>query len=191
MSGATPSVVELLLKIKRMADGGQGGEAQAARNKLTLLLRKHKLCLDDLAKNEREARSFKAANRREVRLLGQIVYAVTGQPAAEYWRAAVDPLTYYLKLTPLEYVEVAAQWAYYQPRMRAELRRQQRRLREHFLEAYVMANAIFPAETPAQKEPTSKKLEQRLHEAWKIAQAITSAPYQPARRLLTEGARHD
>ena len=190
-----PSLISTLRKIAALASApGSAGEAQAARHKLEVLLAKHGLSLDALTQPE-EPREYKfeAMNKRELKVLCQIIYVVTadaGRMTYKQYRfhhrmSAQQRREFYFQLTPMQHADVALQWAYYQPRLKAEWRR----LVSNFVSAFVHANEIFPATVPSGDARTLTEAElANLRVMAGLMRSMESAPYIPPRSMLPEVA---
>lgn len=68
--------IQLLKKIKTLADRGTGGEKEAAQKKLEILMRKYGIDSLDLSKDTKRQHEFRYHGYWEKRLLIQILYKI-------------------------------------------------------------------------------------------------------------------
>ena len=72
------NIIDKIRKIKELADKGDRGEAQAAKAKLELFLKKHNITLEDILNEQRTCRTFKWRSQEEAQLLIHILIKITG-----------------------------------------------------------------------------------------------------------------
>lgn len=131
--------IELLRKIKTLAERGIGGEKEGAQLTLSRLMKKYGIDEEQLEKECKEAAFFSYSQEWERRLLNQIIYMVTGE-------AGYGCVGFYSKrkrkqlgidCTVAERLEIDANYEFYKRAVEKEL--------EIFLEAFVQKNRIFPS----------------------------------------------
>lgn len=123
---------DLLLKIKRLAEQGIGGEKTNAQALLTKLLKKHKMTLDDLNENKEELFFMKYNNMPfGERLLIQIMWQVTNNHA----QGTYQKKTLAVMAKKSQQIEIAYRYEIYCEHLKKEL--------ELFYASYINANKIF------------------------------------------------
>ena len=130
--------IELLQKIKALADRGVDGEAKNAENILLDLMEKHGISFDDLDDSKRETVFFPYKHETERRLLHQIIFMVTGAAGTGCYGYYTNRKRKKLgaKVTHAERLEVELNFDFYNAAMQKEL--------EIFFAAFAHKNNLFP-----------------------------------------------
>lgn len=110
-------IIDLLRKIKALADKGVGGEKETAQERLQFLMKKHGISYDDISDTVRK--TFKIRLRKEdFRLFNQILGNVCGNRTNyEFHRTKYFPTgffdSYEVKCTDSQWLEVNAKFDFY------------------------------------------------------------------------------
>lgn len=125
-------IKEILLKFKALSEKGDGGEKTTATEMLNKALKKHGLTLEDLEKEEKEARTFKIKDRGDSSIiLAQCIWDVV--PNAEI-KQNTKKLEIYCYLSASDFVEVSEKYKHYYNIWLKE--------KKEFLTAYILRNKI-------------------------------------------------
>lgn len=128
MQDAIPeSVKELIRKIHALSVSGVGGEAEAALQKLNLMLSKYSVTLDEVLEDVVKTYEFSFKNEWDKKLMVQIYYAVTKDSSREVWsytrRSKKISRKIGFDLTAEQYVDFQEQLAYYRDTWAKEQKR--------------------------------------------------------------------
>ncbi len=138
MSESDERIKSRLLKVLELAERGVGGEKSNAKAILKAGLRKYGLTLDELTDGKRrkvvEGHSFEGKIER--RLLLQIICVVANTSSIMGKRKGKK---YYVKLTPVQHIEVDAMFGYYRGLLEKEL--------DVFIVAFVNKHDLFNDES--------------------------------------------
>jgi len=156
-----------LLKIKALAERGEGGEKESALKLYHKLLKKYDIDEKSLQKDTLGKHWFTYENEIEENLLVQIFYMVTGD--SEYFRrrSRTRGTQCGCMCTDFEKTEIRFYFEFYRDALRQEL--------EAFLMAFKLKNHLFPDEnarcyTPEEAEDT--EISDILLKAQKMAEDI-------------------
>lgn len=153
--------VELLRKIKALAEHGVDDEAENAAVMLDRLMKKYGVTEADLDDEKVEEFSFRWKYPYEERLLAQIVFMVIGEFSKLYYRNKRENKTRYVYCTKTQKIEIAAAFECYRVHLKNGL--------DNFYEAFIQRENLFPeVETSIQKndDESSWNMEkQMLYEA--------------------------
>lgn len=103
-------VKELALKLKEMADRGTEHERLVAENKLTTLLNKYGLTLQDIQNNETKKRTFIFKHEDETLILAHVIWSVIPNIAI---RRIGKQKKAFCDLSPEQYIEVKEKLKFY------------------------------------------------------------------------------
>lgn len=157
-----------LLKIKALAERGEGGERDSAILLYQKLLKKYDIDESSLTKDKLGKHWFTYENDIEENLLVQIFYMVTGD--AEYFRRTSRTRGHQCGCicTDFEKTEIRFYFEFYRDALKEEL--------EAFLMAFKLKNHLFPDESARcyvpEEEPEDNELSDILLKAQKIAEDI-------------------
>lgn len=128
------TIINLLRKIKRLADDGMDGEREAAQAKLELLLEKHNLTLDDIGDQTVSSHVFRYKNKMEKDLLMQCVVHIsqTRQVSHAYVRNKKEV---WFKTTKAQAVDIESIYGHYRKELTKEM--------EAFFYAFLHRHQIF------------------------------------------------
>jgi len=154
--------IELLRKVKALADRGVGGEKETAQATLERLLSKHGLTKADLEEDQKEWCFFSYSQDVERDLLGQIIYMVTGSAPCGCVGAHTNRKRKKLSVeaTTAERIEIEANFEFFKGALADEL--------EVFMSAFSHKNHLFP---PPSKDKTTdeERRESNLSRSLKIS----------------------
>lgn len=158
-----------LLKIKALAERGEGGEKESAIKLYQKLLKKYDIDEKALTREKLSKHWFTYENDIEENLLVQIFYMVTGD--SEYFRrhSRTHGEQCGCICTDFEKTEIRFYFEFYKDALKQEL--------EAFLMAFKLKNHLFPDESarcfvPEEDIPEEEELSDILIKAQKIAEDI-------------------
>lgn len=136
----------ILQKIKRvqaLAERGVAGERESAAATLDRLMKQYGISEADIAEERREIAWFRFKTPLERKLLGQVIYSVTGRAASgcvgTYTKRPRKELG--IECTAAERLEIELSFEFFNAAMQEEM--------ERFFRAFVNKNDIFPTEDKA------------------------------------------
>jgi hypothetical protein len=152
---------EILLKIKKvkaLAEGGIGGEKEAAQRLLETLCAKYGVTPEEL--NEEQKKEYMFRVRNSVLKLFLQVYTFMFDATERY----ENDLHYYKKkgvndhfigcdFTPSEYIEFSQLWEWHRQNYLVE----RKRMRELFEKAYIKKHSLYPNEIRDEYRASKKK----------------------------------
>lgn len=142
--------IELLKKIKALADGGVGGEKTNAEKKLREMMNKLGLTEEDLEEEKIVTRIFETGNLKvNKNLFGQIAASVIED--VKIYGSTVSKKIRLIDCTVAQQVEIEAKFAFYKTRYKHDL--------ETFYLAFIQRNRLWPkySKDQEQKEMTPKE----------------------------------
>ena len=166
-----------LLKIKALAERGEGGEKESAIKLYQKLIKKYDIDEQSLLKDKLAKHWFSYQSDIEENLLVQIFFMVTGDP--EYFRrhSRSHGSQCGCICTDFEKTEIHFYFEFYKDALNQEL--------EAFLMAFKLKNHLFPDESARcycpEEEPDEDEMTDILLKAQKLAQDIEKTS--PVRRL--------
>ena len=148
--------LELLQKIKALADRGENGERDTAQATLDRLMTQYGITQDQLNEETRKREWFRYKNDYDKRLLAQIIYTVTGELAKAGCGAVSGRKRKLLGIdcTTAERIEIGYLYDFYKTKLDSEI--------QIFINAFVNKNNIFPPKEKSRQdiEPINEDLEQ-------------------------------
>ena len=165
-----------LLKIKALAERGEGGEKEAAIKMYHKLLKKYDIDEKALQKDKLSKHWFTYETDIEENLLVQIFYMVTGDP--EYFRrtSRTRGTQCGCICTDFEKTEIRFYFEFYKDALNQEL--------EAFLMAFKLKNHLFPDESARCFVPEEEEeISEMLLKAQKFAEDIDKS--NPVRRIAS------
>lgn len=153
--------IELLEKIKRLAEQGYGGEAENAAAILSRMMKKYGIGEKELDSGKERDCFFKYGDYWERRLLSQIIYSITGRPSYRAYRPATGRPVNQLcvQCTAAQEIEIKASFEFYSRHLKKDM--------EIFYNAFITKNDIFYKK---EEEPEANAKEPDFEEAMKILQ---------------------
>ena len=136
-----------LRKILALAESGIDGEREAAKNKLQALLLEHGLTLEELADDEDESMWVfrNICNKTEQRLWAQVVFKVKDVQQIKFYTEGRSSRS--TSCTEAQANEIGDMYKWHKRNFKKELRK----MKEEFLEAYIIKHKLFPA-TPSESQ---------------------------------------
>ena len=129
---------ELLMKVKALAERGEGGEATSAAALLEKLMKKYGVTEADLDDKKRENVEFRYSKPFEDLLLSQVIYMVMGDvPVYHYTKSRAKVKI--VDCTKAERLEIEAAFDFYRHHLEAGLMK--------FYHAFVQREGLFPADS--------------------------------------------
>ena len=161
--------VELIKKLKALADRGVDGEAKNAQKLLDKMLKKHNLTVEDIEGEKQQDYFFKATGIN-ASLFAQIVKRVNYDlkiyffPAAKVKQFGLAG-NHMITCTAAEFIEIEQMFDVYKRLYKKES--------EIFYKAFLAANDLL-AIPPKSEQKTTSDLSPEEFEEWKRTQAIAS-----------------
>lgn len=172
----------LLEKVKRvqaLAERGVDGEKDSAAALLDRLMKQYGITEAEIAEEHREIAWFRFKTPLEKRLLGQVIFAITGRAAygcvGKYTNRTRKNLG--LECTAAERLEIEISFEFYKAALEQEL--------ERFYTAFVQKNGIFP-EKAIDEVPEPGEID--LEEARRISLIMAGMDEHTRRKMLESGA---
>jgi len=131
--------IQLLKKLKKLADSGIGGEKVNAQEMLSELMRKYDISSSDIETDVKELVWFRYGQDIERRLLSQIICMIMGGAATYEYRGSSGRKHKKVGVhcSTVECLEIGANFDFYKKALYEE--------QELFLIAFVHKNQLFPA----------------------------------------------
>lgn len=177
--GVPESVFEKLRKIKALADGGVGGEAENARASLEKMLRKHGLSFEDLLTVATRRYHFSCKRVNEKRLFCQVAVSVLQSREVKIFDLKVNGRTtnkVAIDLTPAQYLDVEAAFNYYKEALRKE--------EERLFQAFIHRHDLFPPSDG--REPTAKMSKDELAKLMAMIQGLGESSFQKPLAMIED-----
>lgn len=137
--------VQRIKKLQALAERGVGGEKTTAEKMLKKMLEKNGISsLDELKEDEVEYFLFSYKGRHEIKLLKQCMYKVLGYSNhTEFYRTAGTRQKIGIYCTKAQRIEIELEFEFYRNVFYEEL--------PSFMNAFIQAQSIFPADAPKSK----------------------------------------
>ena len=178
----------LLQKIKHiqaLAERGERGEKDRARELLARLMEKYSLTEADLENERAETAWFTYHDELERRILQQIIYAVTGKPSF----GCVGTYTNRkrkkrgVECTAAEKLEIEANHAFFYEAAKKEM--------EVFLYAFYMKNGLFPSGDKVETKEWEELTPEQKEEVLKASMMAEGMERHTLRKALGDGSGHE
>lgn len=141
---------ELLMKVKALAERGEGGEATSAAALLEKLMEKYGITAADLDDEKRERVAFRFSKQFEDLLLSQVIYMVMGDVPVYYYtksRAKVK----LVDCTKAEQLEIETAFDFYRRHLEDGLMK--------FYHAFVQREGIFPTDSKKRADIPAREID--------------------------------
>lgn len=135
-----------LLKLKTLSEEGIGGELEAAKERLILLMDKYGFHDDDLGNIS--FYNWKYSQKIESKLLGQVIYSVMGN--VKNYRQGKGKNTG-IYCTKEDAIEIEAKYGFYRSELQNDLKR--------FIDAFIIRNRIYPPDSKVETKTSEKPYE--------------------------------
>ena len=141
-------ILDLALKLKALADQGEGGEKRNATELLDAYMIKHNITWEMLQDDVRTKREFIIRIEQD-KFFNQIVYSVVGTKGVRisYYKkqkANHKKQSRFVELTELEYIEIKSRLDFYWPRYQAYL--------IIFYKAFIQKNKLYTKPSNEERE---------------------------------------
>ena len=166
--------VELLLKIKALAERGIGGERQEAKKRLEVLMLKFGITDEMLGAETVECCWFKYREKLDKRLLNQVIYMVLGN-GDTYKRGRYKEVGVYC--TAAQRLEIQLAFEFYDRAMWEEMRL--------FYKAFLSNNDIFPPDNKQRAPLPSDELSHE--ERFRIAMMMEGVERHSMKKMIESG----
>lgn len=138
------SLLDKLRKVLAIAQSGEAGERDAAKNLLDRLLADNGLTMDDLSDNRKEKIWLKLRRAPEMRsLMLQIYFMVSGESHVEYWECKATQEVAFM-LTKIQAAQMRELYSVYAPALEKELKK----ARDVATRAFLLKNDIGSGKVP-------------------------------------------
>lgn len=150
--------IQRIKKLQALAERGVGGEKTTAEKMLHKMLEKNGISsLDELEKDEVEYFLFSYKGRHEIKLLKQCMYKVLGySDHTKYYRTAGTRQKIGIYCTKAQRIEIELEFEFYRNVFYEEL--------PSFMNAFIQAQSIFPADAPKSSKGLRDLSEDELRE---------------------------
>lgn len=118
----TVTLRDKLRKVLALAQSGQAGERDAAKNLLDKLLKENNLTIDDINSDEKDIRWFTIGKSPDAKkLMMQIYFMVTGENEISYWTSRRLPGEIAFMVTKTQAADMETYFSILMPALKKEL----------------------------------------------------------------------
>lgn len=178
MTAERERILQKIKRVQALAERGVAGERESAAATLDRLMKQYGITEADIAEECREIAWFRYKTPLEQRLLGQVIFAVTGRTpcgcVGTYTNRTRKQLG--VECTAAERLEIELSFEFYKSAMEEEL--------ERFFRAFVNKNHIFPS---ADKAETKEAPPLPPEEAIKLSLMMNGMDTHTRRAALESG----
>ena len=169
------SIKEKLQKIKVLAERGETHEAETARKRLEVLLKKYGLQMSDLEETHKEEYRIRFKNRFELTLLVGAATAVIGPERTEELKYVASRNELILESTPWEYADIANMFAWHT----SNYRRERKKILKQLQTAYIYRQGLqFPEKLQEESKDSMTEEEIRdIRETISLSEHLSSNTY--------------
>lgn len=168
-------IIELLKKLKALAEGGVGGEKNNAEKMLTSMMKKHGITMDMLQDNIRRRKIFKITKIQR-KVFMQVASSVLGKRTS-FWhnpKSKAVNKEYEIEVTEIEFLEIKAKFDFYWKAYEEEL--------SIFTSAFIHKNKLFPKpsdedEDEEEERELSREEKQRILKISQMMQGMESRSF--------------
>lgn len=156
------SVLELIKKLKALADRGEGGEKNNAAEKMQQLMDKHGITWDMLDIDVKKRREF-LIHKDDMKFFFQIISNVVGITNYSEYRdeARKAKRTYIFQLTDLEYIEIETKYTYFLQKYKEDLK--------IFYTAFIQKNQLYrKANEDEERKPLTPEEKEELYKVMEM-----------------------
>lgn len=173
-------ILERIKAVQALAERGDRGEKESAAAMLERMMKKYGITETEIAEERREIAWFRYKTPLELRLLNQIIYAVTGRVAfgcvGAYTKRPRKKTG--IECTAAERLEIEFSFEFYKAAFEKEL--------ERFYIAFLQKNQLFP-DNPIDDAPEIGEMD--LEEAQRLSMMMAGMEEHNRRKALESGAR--
>ena len=148
------NLLNLIRKLKELADRGEGGEKDNAANKLQSLLDKHGISLEDISQDVIKEREF-ILKPHQLKFFVQIAYSCFGKETTIYKyqnEKKRKEIKRFLKLTDAQFIELTAKFDFYWNKYENDL--------EIFYSAFIQRNELYVKGSSRKEDLTKEEIEE-------------------------------
>ena len=148
------NLLNLIRKLKELADRGEGGEKDNAANKLQSLLDKHGISLEDINQDVIKEREF-ILNSNQIKFFVQVAYSCFGNETAIFKlqnEKKSKQVKRFLKLTDAQFIELTAKFDFYWEKYEKDL--------QIFYSAFIQRNELYVKGSSAKEDLTQEEIEE-------------------------------
>lgn len=152
----TETLRDKLRKVLALAQSGQAGERDAAKNLLDKLLKENNLTIDDINDDTEDIRWFTIGKGPDAkRLMMQIYYMVTGTTEVSYWKDRRSPGKIGYMVTKTQAADMETYFSILMPALKKELAK----ARKIAFDAFCLKNNVVSGKNSGDdKELTPEEL---------------------------------
>ncbi len=132
-------IIEKLKKVKELAERGVEGEAQAAKEKLDILLNKYGLTLKDLEEVKTNEYKFKYVTVYEKKIMIQCISKVLDNPQLTYSWYKDKKKEFFVEMTEWQFIEATSLIKFHIKQFRKEVKERMKA----FFSAYCSKHTLF------------------------------------------------
>lgn len=133
----TETLRDKLRKVLALAQSGQAGERDAAKNLLDRLLKENNLTIDDISNDSVEVHWFKTGRNADMNdLLAQIYFMVTDTHETTTYRSPARKGCIGFKVTAVQAADMEAYYSVLAPALRKEMNRYRRLVVDSFCQKH-------------------------------------------------------
>lgn len=160
------NVLELLKKLKALAEKGVGGEKENAADKLQKLMDKHNITWDMLNDDVKKRKEFKIHKDDET-FFFQVVSSVVGNTKYQSYRGEERKAKrrYIFDLTDVEFIEISTKFEFYLKKYKEDLK--------IFYSAFIQKNELYRKQTDEEKEERKPLTPEEKEELWRMMQMMS------------------
>lgn len=174
----TESLRDKLRKVLALAQSGQAGERDAAKNLLNKLLKENNLTIADISDDTQDIRWFKIGKSPDAKkLMMQIYFMVTGENETSYWRNRHLPGEIGYMVTKAQAADMETYFSILMPALKKELAK----ARDIAFSAFCLKNNVVSGKSDA--DP-GKLTEEELRRLMSIALYQNTMEPTPFRRQI-------
>jgi hypothetical protein len=144
------NLLNLIRKLKELADRGEGGEKENAGVKLQQLLDKHGISIEDIEKDVVKERIFNITPNQQT-FFRQVVASCFGEKAIYQYQKEPKKkvLVRILKLTDAEFIEFSSKFDFYWNKYESDLKT--------FYSAFIQKNHLYRKNSGTNKEELTQE----------------------------------
>lgn len=158
--------LELALKLKALAEKGEGGEAENAERFLRKLMKEHHITDEMLERELVDVRTFKV-KKEQRQFFAQVACSCMGRVDIFSGRGIANKL--YIKCTVAEHLEIEAKFNFYWSRYQDDL--------SIFYSAFIQANHLYTLGSEVNEKDVTAEEKQKLMKILEMAEGLDKHTY--------------
>jgi hypothetical protein len=161
-------LIEKLLKIKALAENGDDGEKENAKQLLISLMDKYGFKDDDLGLKEKHYIKYNRFDPLSEKLLHQVVYSVLGKNKGDAWRhKRCSDLGFVC--TKAQAIEIEAKYNFYYNELKNDMK--------ILYHAFIMKNSIYPPQDEANESAGDIEITSEDRKAYLLSMSLDTKQY--------------